>query len=641
MKKQRIALLLRGSDRKQTSAGKLKKQQSSRKKAAREIKIEDDLPTQKQILLDYIEMQPEKHKGVEWEFTGLEFVEAGVSAYHTHTSKRKGINDAKAAAQQDLYDILLIFKLDRFGRRSGESATAAQNFLRYARLWVVDKGAEFKSNGSADEMMNFVEFWAAKKSSEDTKIRVTAAMKQIHKEGYWTGGNPPYGFENDPETANMLKQIPEESAIVKEIYNLYVNYGYGFLKIAGELNNREIESKTGGKWSSHTIRKILMNTVYKGHLSYGKTKIVEGEFGSYQKSLKNGEGTVSEKYWSEYDIIGADLWKAAQDIREKRVKPSAFGGKTPSRSKTGKGLLVGILKCECGGHMTLGTSSDWADSKRTKKKDPYKIYRCQVRLKQGVKACGAQKATYRAIDLEQKVIEQLNEILLKLVNEKAIQKIRANALTATKDIKDEIGAVKDQILRYNNAMQDAKSKITKILLGELDGNENLYNEVYSTAEIKLKELQKQLAEFEQLKSTDDLNEIDLIKLENLILNWQNIFEHGTEQQKRNLIQAIVNEIQITKEKLTIKVAIDIVSFVENITAIKETATSLENIDFTESKPYLQNVSGRGTDGKQKTSTELHYTNNRYTNGNNKTILRKLAKLFTEKIQNKITIKQAI
>lgn len=623
MRKQRVAILLRGSDRKQTSAGKLKKQQSSKKQATREIKIEDDLPTQKQIILDFINSQPEKSKGIEWEFTGLEFVEAGVSAYHTHTSRRKGLNDAKAAAQAELFDILVIFKLDRFGRRSGESATAAQNFIRYARLWVVDKNAEFKHATTADELMNFVEFWAAKKASEDTQIRVKAAMLQMHKtEGIWTGGNPPYGYENDPEKANMLKVIPQEKEIVKEIYNLYVNYGYGFLKIAGELNNKEIKSKTGGNWSSNTIRKILMNTVYKGHLSYGKTKVVEGEFGSYQKSLKNGEGTVSERYWSEYDIVGADLWQAAQDQKEKRVKPNAWGGKTPSRSKTGKGLLIGVLKCECGGHMTYSTSSDWKDSKRTEKKEPYGVYRCQTRIKQGVKACGAKRATYRTKELEEKIILHLNEILFKIIDKKQIQKIRSNKVAATKNIKGEITLIKDQITKNTNAMENAKSKVKAILMGELDGsNESLYNEIYSTAEIKLKELQKQLAELEQLKNTDDLNEKEIINLENLIINWQEIFDQGTQQQKRNLIQSLVNEIKVTKENTTIDIAINIVSLVESMTAIKESAATLENTALAAGAPYLQTMHGRSTDGKQKTGM----------------ILKKLAKLFTEHITDLIII----
>lgn len=627
MKKQRIAILLRGSDKKQTSAGKLKKQEKSGKKSAREIKIEDDLPTQKAIILDYIKTQPEKDKGVEWEFTGLEFVEAGVSGYHTHITKRKGLIDAKAAAQADLYDILLIFKLDRFGRRSSESLTAAMAFLRYARLWVVDKKAEFKSQGTQDEIMNFVEFWAAKKASEDTKIRVTAAMLQMHKdEGIWTGGNAPFGFENDAEEANHLKQIPEEAEIVKEIYNLYVNYGFGYLKIAGELNSRNIKSKTGRNWSSGTIRKILLNTVYKGHLSYGKTQVVEGEFGSYQKSLTNGAGTVSERYWKEYDIVGAELWQKAQDIKAKRVKPNLFGGNTPTKKATGKGLLVGVLRCECGGHMTYSTSSDWTDSKRTEKKEPYGIYRCMTRLKQGVKACGAQRATYRVEKTDKQVMDQLQLFIIQLIEQKTLGKIREKALKEKGNLKENAKAIKDQIEAFTKQQENAKGKIKQILSGQLDGgNESLYNEIFTEAEEKLVELRKQLKEVEELKGTDNLNEVELKSLEDLILNWQEIFEHGTQQQKRDLIQALVAEIKITKENIDIKTAFNLPMFYESITAIKETAATLGSTGFAGGKTYLHYGDSRGSDGVQKTGMTF----------------KKLTKIFTNTIQDQITVGQQL
>lgn len=101
------------------------------------------------------------------------YVEAGVSGFHTHISKRIGLNDAFNDAKKGLYDILLVYKLDRIGRRSVESLNQALKLLRYCRVWVVDKNREFTNNGDADEIMNFIEFWSAKKSSLDTKTRVT------------------------------------------------------------------------------------------------------------------------------------------------------------------------------------------------------------------------------------------------------------------------------------------------------------------------------------------------------------------------------------------------------------------------------------------------------------------------------------
>ena len=164
MKELRIATFTRGSTNKQTSRGKQKKASQSAKVSLREISVDDDLPLQKEMIRQFINTQPEKGKGVTWVMTDLEYVEAGVSGFHTHVSKRKGLNQAFDDAKAGLYDILIIYKLDRFGRRSVESLNHAIKFLKFCRIWIVDKNREFTNNGYADEIMNFIEFWSAKKS---------------------------------------------------------------------------------------------------------------------------------------------------------------------------------------------------------------------------------------------------------------------------------------------------------------------------------------------------------------------------------------------------------------------------------------------------------------------------------------------
>ena len=145
MKELRYAMLMRGSTNKQTAEGKKKKQANTRKKSLNPLEEKDSLPEQKRNIEKFIETQPELNKGIKWVDSGLEFVEAGVSGFHTHTSKRKGLQEAFESAKRNEYDILIIYKIDRFGRRSSESLDMAIKFLKHCRIWVVDKGAEFKN----------------------------------------------------------------------------------------------------------------------------------------------------------------------------------------------------------------------------------------------------------------------------------------------------------------------------------------------------------------------------------------------------------------------------------------------------------------------------------------------------------------
>jgi len=94
MKELRVATFTRGSTNKQTSRGKQKKASQSTKVSLREISVDDDLPLQKEMIRQFINTQPEKGKGLAWVMTDLEYVEAGVSGFHTHVSKRKGLNQA-------------------------------------------------------------------------------------------------------------------------------------------------------------------------------------------------------------------------------------------------------------------------------------------------------------------------------------------------------------------------------------------------------------------------------------------------------------------------------------------------------------------------------------------------------------------
>jgi DNA invertase Pin-like site-specific DNA recombinase len=586
----RVAKFMRGSTNKQTSQGQAKKKSASGKKSARPMVDENDLPLQNLKLNEYIESKPN------WIDSGLEYVEAGVSGFHTHSSKRDGLNKAFEDAKAGLFDVLLVYKLDRIGRRSSESLNHAVKFLRYCKVWVVDKDREFTNNGDADEIVNFIEFWSAKKSSIDTKTRVTDMMKLIHKEGYWTGGNPPYGYRNHPEISNMLEVIPHEAEIVKRVYRMYTSDGYGMLKIAGMLNEEGKKTKTGKEWKSDSIRKILRNTIYKGYLSYGKTKTIEGEFGSYQAYTKEGEESVSDRYWEQYDLVGEELWGVAQRTKKTRVtNENLFGKKTPSRSGTGRGLLVGLLKCECGSNMTYGTSSDWLDSKRTKKGEPYGIYRCLKRLKAGVHACGAKKGSYRSATIEEAVMNHLKEYMTELLQTDLLKDIQTKTLSASKEIDDKLEQAKFDVERWAKVKERSNNELLKIMMGEDSSfSEAQLKEMYDKAVNELENSVRLHDEMKALKGSNSLNEVDVLRLQDILNEWSELFDYATQEEKRKLVSSFVTEITLAGEEITVEVNFEVANFLEAISSARETASALHTQGITSS---LHNSGSRSANGK--------------------------------------------
>ena len=580
MKELRIATFTRGSTNKQTSRGKQKKASQSAKVSIREISVDDDLPLQKEMIRQFINTQPEKGKGVTWVMTDLEYVEAGVSGFHTHVSKRKGLNQAFDDAKAGLYDILIIYKLDRFGRRSVESLNHAIKFLKFCRIWVVDKNREFTNNGDADEIMNFIEFWSAKKASIDTKIRVTDAMKMIHNDGYWTGGNPPYGYINHPEISNMLQQIPEEAEVVKDIFRMYAIEGFGMLKIAGILNEQGKQTKLGNSWKSENIRKMLRNTVYKGYLSYGKTATTEGEFGAYQKYTKEGEEQVSTKHWAEFDIVGEEVWEKAQVIKKSRVNTdNLFGRKTPGRSRTGKGLLVGVLKCECGSNMTYSTSSNWLDHKRTKKGEPYGVYRCLKRLKSGVVTCGAEKGMYKSQEIETVVASTIKSYIHDMITTGMIDDIKKKTVQANKDVANKLDLAKLDVERWARAKENSNTELIKILMGEETSfNKEQLTELYEKASRELDKVTRVYAELEAVMKNEGADEVDVLRLQDLLNNWEEFFEGASVEIKRQMIRAIVSEVTLKGKDITVEIAFDVAMYLESVSIINDKDSYLQYDD---------------------------------------------------------------
>lgn len=175
------------------------------------------------------------------------------------------------------------------------------------------------------------------------------------------------------------------------------------------------------------------------------------------------------------------------------------------------------------------------------------------------------------------------------------------------------------------------------MLKKSTNSKDLYNSVFEQAQEQLKKLKKELEEFEDLRTSDDMDEIDENKLKAFVAGWKTIFDFGTQHQKRNLIASLVNEIRVTKEEIYIDAALDIPSFVESISNIKESASaeiaaSVDITAFIDDEPYLYNDDSGSTDSIQNTGIIETLSGKEI-----KEFTKKLSKVFTNKIKNEFTI----
>lgn len=67
-----------------------------------------------------------------------------------------------------------------------------------------------------------------------------------------------------------------EAKIVKEIFDLFTEKGYGGIRIAKYLNEKGYKTHKGNDWSYSTINNMLKNPIYTGFLCFHKTSVPLG-----------------------------------------------------------------------------------------------------------------------------------------------------------------------------------------------------------------------------------------------------------------------------------------------------------------------------------------------------------------------------
>jgi site-specific DNA recombinase len=165
-------------------------------------------------------------------------------------------------AEKKSFNIILVHKFDRFARRV-ELSQRVKRQLRKSGVNVVsitepieDSPIGFFQEGILELLS---EYYVRNLAQESKKGHVERARQGLHN------GSVPFGYKL--ESKNMVIN-KEQAKIVKWIFDMYVNQGYGSTKIAITLNQHKIPSAVQGQWSHYTVNRILKNYKYIGKIEY-------------------------------------------------------------------------------------------------------------------------------------------------------------------------------------------------------------------------------------------------------------------------------------------------------------------------------------------------------------------------------------
>lgn len=284
----------------------------------------ESIQNQRSLLLDYAQRQG-------WEVYGVYADED----YSGLREDRPAFCRLLADAQAGCFSLILCKTQSRFTRNA---ATAEIYLHEKFPLWgvrfltLVDHvDTARRENKKARQINSLVNEWYSEELSEN----IRAVFRRKMEEGQFLGNYAPYGYGKDPLCRHRLLRDEETAPVVAEIFSLYLG-GLSCRKIAQRLTAQGIPTPSQVKkargedlgrrecknWSASTIRKILKNPVYLGHMVQGKEEKISFKEKRTRQLPKNQWIVVENTHEA---IIKQEVFDEVRRMMEKRSKNRVIG----------------------------------------------------------------------------------------------------------------------------------------------------------------------------------------------------------------------------------------------------------------------------------------------------------------------------
>ena len=181
----------------------------------------------------------------------------------------------------------------------------------------------------------------AQQESENTSKRIKFSKSLNAEKGKVP--NLVYGYDKIIGDYFNLNINPFEANVVRRIYQMYINEEYGASKIAKILNEENIKTKRGCKWTQNGICRILTNRMYCGIIINGKEEVKDFLTGD-RIDKPEEEWKVTER--PDLAIIDIDTFEIAQKKMEINKQKFSQG-----QRKDCKHVFSTLLKCSDCGHF--------------------------------------------------------------------------------------------------------------------------------------------------------------------------------------------------------------------------------------------------------------------------------------------------
>ena len=264
------------------------------------------------------------------------YADEGLSG--TKIKNRKQFLRMMADAELGLFDMVVVKDISRFARNTVD---LLQNIRRLRELGIETQflTANMTSMGNSEFVLTV--FGAlAQEESANTSKRVKFGKKINAEKGRVP--NIVFGYDKTIGDYFNLTINKAEADVIRQIYQWYLNEGYGVSKISYMLNERGIKTKRGCKWTQNAVSRIIENELYTGKVINGKEEVAD--------FLTGRRASKSEDEW--YAVERPDLRIISDEDFDKARRLKTERGikfKVDKQRHSNQHLFSTLIKCkDCG-----------------------------------------------------------------------------------------------------------------------------------------------------------------------------------------------------------------------------------------------------------------------------------------------------
>ena len=447
------------------------------------------------------------------------------------------------------YDILIVKDFSRFSRRNSRGLVELED-LRDNKVRIISIGDNVDFPNDAEEWLKIqFQFLINEMPVTDTSRKVKNVIKHRQQEGEWICAAP-YGY-----VVNKQKEfeiVPTEAEIVRLIYKLYIEDGWGYKKIANHLTDEGIptprmseqmrkeaeggESKREIKrdWAIVSIQGILENDFYIG--TFRQRKYTRAKINGKDVKLDADEHIVIENHHQA--ILDYRTFAMAKALREKR-STSHYRG-----VKKNDNFYSGFLTCgDCGSPMFAMSRIDLQPA-----------YTCGTYHRRGKKGCSSHHIRVdkldellkiyvrKVMDSSTSMLDRLNADLASETDDISETEVTADNLAKLQaELKEELKVTKRQ--RIRDIMKHPERE--KLL-------EETYDEMEADLQRKIDGLENQIQLLSDKRNT-------IIQVNRTAKTAIDVFRDILEKDKldRTDLELIISRIYVFEDHLEVQLQADI------------------------------------------------------------------------------------